>query len=380
MYTSNLRLKTTVLFACLAITSLSQAESQNAAMDAARTKIHNQMSADEVANLRLQITEARYQDDQRYINKTAEQVATQESIFNQLQAGDILLVRSSSLQGSIAARAPDVPGQFSHLIFIAQDPETKQLSFVESDQGYGIKIEKFDIELLRRRVRIGLFRHKDSALAKKAAQRLYAYVSEKEQESHIKYDNHLNIDDHSTVYCTELATLAFNLVNEKVPESLSKITFLTEKIRSKLNMPSNDVFTPIDLEVDSRFSLIQEYRNPDLLQTTYESDAIFGKFFQWVREGKEEFSPGLVGHVAGFIGGAFFEKKISEELGEEFKSKAEMSNMVKYGVGLLTKISFFEGKLKEALRFEKNKKLTVKQYEDQLQVIQDTKNQLPDSQ
>lgn len=347
--------------------AFTEAHASADAMGEARSLIRNQMSVQEVQNVRLQISQARYLDDQAYL-AGEKQTTSRESILKSLRPGDIVLVRSSNLLGSMAARASDIPGQFAHLIFISQDPQTKDLKAIESDQGVGVVVSSSSEAIDAGRTRIALFRNKDQALSERASQALWLHVSEKlKNGGHIDYDNRLDGKDHSALYCTEVASLAYSLIGEQVPAVYSHAAFLDEKLQNKLGIQSQWIFTPQDLEIDPRFDLIMEYRNTSQMQNVYMKDAIFGKYFEWIKDKKVDLRPSPVGHLVGFLGNRFFSEKAAKAAGTD--DPAQISNYIKYAFELYTALSRFEQLLQLEIKGKDSRFYTVKDYENHLEQI-----------
>jgi hypothetical protein len=331
-----------------------------------RSQLHNEMSPEDVFNLRQQIVQARYEEDQNYLHGQRQYIVNKD-IFKELRSGDILLARSKSLIGSLAARASEVPGQFSHLIFIARDPFTKELKQIESDQGAGVVISKVTSSSLMHWVRIGLFRYHNPKVAKAAAESFLAQAQRRLKMGPIQYDNRMDLNDNSTVYCTEIVTWAFKLVGVQVPQWPSEIRFLNATARKNLGIKTDRVFTPQDLEVDPRFVLVKEWRNPEDLQGIYRSDAIFGRYFVWLREGKEHLNPGLLSKIASTLGKTLFASTVADRLGEDVSDKRRLSNLIRYGFTMYMTLSNYEAALKKELYYVDTSYFTVADYEDVLE-------------
>jgi hypothetical protein len=325
-------------------------------------------SPEETFQLRQRIVQARYEADQHFLRGQRQSVSTQ-TIYRDLRPGDILLVRSTSFNGSVAARTSEVPGQFSHLLLIAQDPRTQELKTIESDQSTGVVISKVTPATVTDWVRVGLFRYKDSQVAKKAAERLLVLTERRLKSGPIHYDNHMDLSNASTVYCTEIATWAFKLVGVQVPESLSEVKFLDEIVRKDLELKSNRIFTPQDLEIDPRFTLVREWRRPQDLQEIYFADAVLGKYFSWLAEDKEKLKPGIFSKFVGALGKKFFAKKIADRLGEDTSDKQRLSNLLQYGLTMLTTVSNYESALKKELYFVDTRFFTVSDYDAVLEKL-----------
>lgn len=325
-------------------------------------------SASSLLDARRAIVQSRYDEDQRLLH-TRKQSTSLSQILGSLQSGDILLIRSSSLGGSIAARAAEVPGQFSHLMVIAEHPSTKKLIGIDSDQGVGVKMAPIDGTVFAEYARVGLFRYKDTRIARVAAQNLLKSLIQRSKLGPIKYDNRMDLSDTSAAYCTELATWAFSSVGVQVPQHLSQVRFLNKDLREALGIYTDRIFLPQDLEVDSRFVKVKEWRNLDLLQSSYMSDAIFSQYFRWVVEGSEDLKPGLLNRGTVLLLEKLFPAKAASFTGEDIKDRAYSSGLLRYGISMYFRVNAYKMALKKELRLTDTKYFHESDYENLLEQL-----------
>jgi hypothetical protein len=313
-------------------------------------------------NLRRQIAQGRYNQDMQLVRQK-NQIATSNDIVSSLRSGDLLLVRTTSLTGSIAARASEVPGQFSHLILIAEDSFSHELKAIQSDQGEGVHIDKVDMETLKPYVRMGLFRFENPKLAKLAAEKLLQVIETRMLSGPIRYDNKMDFHDSSSIYCTEIASWAFSLVGVNVPQRLSHIHFLTPELRDELGISTNEIFTPQDIEIDSRFKLVKEWRDLNHLQETYLADAIFEKYYSWIADGIVQLKPGVLNRATVSLLASLFSSKIAQHLGEDPADGKRVTQLMKYSLSMYGAITTYEAAIKKELRFVDTTYYKVSDYE-----------------
>lgn len=340
----------TVLLLELASPSLAlEVQERTKSMAEVRAQMHAPLSAEQAFQLRAQIVRTRYDEDLQLL-RTRSESGSMEGILRQLRGGDILLVRTTSLTGSIAARSAEVPGQFSHLILIAEDPATHELNAIQSDQSKGLSVNKVAPSLFAEYVRMGLFRFAQPGLAKAAAGKLLAKVQSRLREGPIRYDNKMDIEDSSAIYCTEVATWAFNTVGLRVPARLSKVRFLSAPLREELGIGTDEIFTPQDLEVDPRFTLVKEWRDLSHLQELYQVDAVFGKYLTWLADGTEQLHPGFVNKLAVSAVGSVFAGKIASMIGENPGDRQRVMQLMKYSLSMYATVSTYQAALQKELR------------------------------
>jgi hypothetical protein len=343
-----------------------EAQEHTKSMAEVRAQMRAPLSAEQTFRLRAQIVRARYDEDLRLL-RTKSRSGSMEEILRQLQGGDILLVRTTSLAGSIAARSAEVPGQFSHLILIAEDPATHELKAIQSDQSKGLSVNKVELPLFAEYVRMGLFRYAQPGLAKAAAGKTLAKVRSRLRTGPIRYDNKMDIEDSSAIYCTEVATWAFSTVGLRVPARLSKVRFLSTSLREELGIDTDEVFTPQDLEVDRRFTLVQEWRDLSRLQELYQADAIFGKYFTWLADGTEQLHPGFVNNLAVSAVGSVFAGKIASRIGENPGDSQRVTQLMKYSLSMYATVSTYKAALQKELRFVDTRFFKEVDYEEILE-------------
>ena len=205
----------------------------------------------------------------------------------QFKNGDIMIARGISFMSAIISRVGDVSSQFSHVILVHVDKDTQKVETIESYVGVGAGIYDIDTALKNENARLLLLRARDSEMASKAADFMYAKVKSAIAAGHsIPYDYKFDFKDHSAVSCAEVATWAFEEASEGkviLPFYPSRISE-NPKFLSRISMQPGETFTPGDLEVDPRFEMAMEWRDLRLTRDARVKDAIMTSILNWVND------------------------------------------------------------------------------------------------
>lgn len=184
-----------------------------------------------------------------------------------LHSGDILVSRGGAPTSALIARGNDYPGNFSHIAFVYVDPETKEAKIVESHIEVGVVVSTAEQYLADKKLRVMLLRlradlpqiRKDPLLPHKAAE--YAYNRAKGE--HIPYDFAMDYKDHSKLFCSEVASEAYERFGVNLWAGVSHIS--TPGLRRWLSAFGVRYFEtqePSDLEYDPQLRVVAEWRDP----------------------------------------------------------------------------------------------------------------------
>lgn len=213
-----------------------------------------------------------------------------------LESGDVILSRGNAFTSAAIARIGSVDTQFSHLTFVYEDKECsvasgkKCLFTTEAHIEIGSVVAPIQTHIDQGNSRTVVFRMKDADLAHEAAK--YMYEKVKSSDKNIQYDFAMNYKSPDRLFCSEVIYDGFYTVSNKsvdVPENKMKfpkglIPFLNQmgiKV-NKSNINSFETFAPGDIEYDSRFELVAEWRNPHKLADTRIKDVVLTSMFNWM--------------------------------------------------------------------------------------------------
>jgi len=217
-----------------------------------------------------------------------------------LQPGDVILARGVSFLSAMIARLGDVDSQFSHVVFVTENPDTHRIETIESYVGVGVDLYDRKTALQNENARLLVLRPKDRALAERASEQMRAFVEAHTGANKIHYDYALDFNDHTTMSCAEVAQVAFLNASGgsfTLPERPSTLSRGVNLVKSLGIRPGN-TFTPGDLEADSRFDIVAEWRDLRLTRDSRMRDAIFSKVVQWMDERGDVLHPTLTSKLA----------------------------------------------------------------------------------
>lgn len=209
------------------------------------------------------------------------------------KAGDVFVVRGASFISATIARSLDVPSNLSHLAMIAET-ESGELRVVESLLETGVIDYPLDHYLdFEPLPRVALYRYKDAKIAREAALELWKIRNEAVAKN-TPFDLRMNVDEHSEIYCSEAVMMAYesafkklNLKEKNLPLHRSSFYEIVKtKLFKDMDMASMTTsFAPADMDYDTRFSLIAEHRDLDLLSRSRRFDVTMSYLFKKFKRG-----------------------------------------------------------------------------------------------
>lgn len=202
------------------------------------------------------------------------------------EPGDMLVTRGVSFLSGMIARLGTRATQFSHIVFVHQDPKTKEMKTIESYVGVGVAFYDLDFALKNENARILWLRNKDKNLALKAHDKISTLVRERlDSKNPIKYDYELNFNDPKTMSCAEVSQVAFEMAdkNFKIPFYPNEISG-AESLVGRLKIAPGPTYEPGDMEIDPRFELMGEFQDLRLTRDSRQKDAIMSEVFRWMND------------------------------------------------------------------------------------------------
>lgn len=212
------------------------------------------------------------------------------------EIGDIFLIRGKSYVSAMIARIGDTELQFSHLAILGLNDKKEQV-IIEALIPYGTKITPFEEWLKQKEARVALFRFHNAEVAEKAGRSAFELANSfiSKFGKNIPYDFQMSSLNTDTVFCAELIESSFlNASQSKVllPEHKTMTTkFKATPFLKNMGIDETEIFAPGDIEFDSRFNLVAEYRFLDkyeesdtipLLRKIRMQDAIIQSLYNWM--------------------------------------------------------------------------------------------------
>jgi len=226
-----------------------------------------------------------------------------------LRTGDVLLMRGPRFRSALIARSGDEEGDFSHLAIVGED-SLGRMRIVESLVEKGVTTIPLDEYLeSKKEGRVVLLRYHDPRVARAAGQMIYARAQAAlDAGSPIPFNFRLNRRDHTRLFCAQAIEYAYQLATggrvdlPKYPSTLFKLK--QTPIYSALGIKAQQTFAPSDIEIDPRFEVVAEWRNPKYLRQLRHSNVVLTKLLEWIRRGYSirpdpfsDFVAGVILHV-----------------------------------------------------------------------------------
>lgn len=187
----------------------------------------------------------------------------------QVHSGDMVVSRGGAATSALIARGSDRPGNFSHVALVHVSDQGK-ISTIEAHIEIGVAVSTLEKYMSDKKLRLMLIRPRstlpaitaDPLLPHKAA----SYMLERALTSYIPYDFKMDFEDHSALFCSEVASSAYRKFGIDLWKDLSTIS--GGGIRSWLADFGVENFVteePSDLEYDPQVVIVAEWRDPEAL-------------------------------------------------------------------------------------------------------------------
>ena len=209
-----------------------------------------------------------------------------------IHSGDILVSRGGAATSALIARGSDYPGNFSHIAFVYVDPETHEAKIVESHIEIGVVVSTVEQYLKDKKLRVMLLRPRadlpqivnDPMLPHKAAELAYKRV----KEGHIPYDFAMDYKDHSKLFCSEVASAAYEQFGVRLWAGISHMSSPgLRKWLSAFGVRHFETQEPSDLEYDPQLVVIGEWRDQATLKKDHYDNAVTEVMLEGAEKGDE---------------------------------------------------------------------------------------------
>jgi hypothetical protein len=209
-----------------------------------------------------------------------------------IHSGDILVSRGGAPTSALISRGSDYPGNFSHIAFVYVDPTTHEAIIVESHIEVGVVVSTVEQYLKDKKLRVMLLRPRadlpqianDPMLPHKAAE--YAYKRVK--EGHIPYDFAMDYKDHSKLFCSEVASAAYEQFGVHLWAGISRISSPgLRKWLSAFGVRHFETQEPSDLEYDPQLVVVGEWRDQTTLRKDHNDNAATEVMLEGAEKGDE---------------------------------------------------------------------------------------------
>lgn len=233
-----------------------------------------------------------------------------------LRSGDMIMSRGTAFTSAAIARIGVTPSQFSHIavVYIEDEPLGKEFTIAEALNNPHVKMLEAHIEIgatirpFKEYVADGnarnvLFRYNDARVAHSAAKWAhdfivqYRLVSQKKNggdfndpNNSVPYDFKMNLGDLSEIFCSEMGYIAYRSVGIILPQFPSILESRNDVVKT-MGITKLVNFAPGDLELDTRFQYLAEWRDYRKMHDVRYKDAVLDSMFHWMRDKNYQLHP-----------------------------------------------------------------------------------------
>ncbi len=224
------------------------------------------------------------------------------------EAGDLLLMRGMHHNSAAIARIGDVDSQFSHIAIIHTDDNGVQW-VVESLIEEGAIINPLDAVLHHGLGRCVVLRHKDGALARRAAAGIHEFVrrSRAPGGKRIWYDFSMELQGEKELFCSKLVRLAFARASDGavlLPTYNTRFDMANRDFVDRIGVTARETFAPGDIELEPDFDVVAEWQDYRVTSRLRLQDLLMDKLFWWMDEYGYKFHEDLPIRLIGLFGRA----------------------------------------------------------------------------
>jgi hypothetical protein len=226
------------------------------------------------------------------------------------RSGDLLLMRGMHHNSAAIARIGDVDSQFSHLAIVHTDESGKHW-VVEALIEEGSVINPLSYTLTHGLGRCVLFRHKDKALAARAAALIHELVRRSGEKGgqHIWYDFTMELSGDKELFCSKLVRKAFALATDQqtlLPTFSTRFDMKNRDFVERIGVTAKETFAPADIELEPAFDLVAEWQDYRVTSRLRLQDLLMDRLFLWMEQYdyrfREDFPIKLIGYLGQLSG------------------------------------------------------------------------------
>jgi hypothetical protein len=208
-----------------------------------------------------------------------------------IHSGDILVSRGGAPTSALIARGNDYPGNFSHVALVHIDKKTSLASIIEAHIERGVAISTLEEYLRDKKLRVMILRPRadlpalvaDPTLPHQAA----TYALQQVRDRHIPYDFEMNYHDSAKLFCSEVASFAYQKFGVKLWMGISYIS--SPGVRAWLaafGVKHFETQEPADLEYDPQLRVVAEWRDPETLYQDHVDNAVIDALLEGAEQGE----------------------------------------------------------------------------------------------
>ena len=224
----------------------------------------------------------------------------------EFRSGDVLLVRGLFHNSAAIARIGDTDSQFSHICIIHIDRDGRAW-VVEALIEAGAVINTLDHALKHGIGRAVVFRHKDAALAQRAAGMIHEHVQASHQRwfGRILYDFSMRLTGTKRLFCSKLVRQAFEMASNgkvQLPTYKTQFAHANKEFLARIGVKAKETFAPADIELESDFEMVAEWADHRITSDLRLQDMILSKMFEWMEDDGWRFEEDFFIRMIGWFG------------------------------------------------------------------------------
>lgn len=206
-----------------------------------------------------------------------------------IHSGDILISRGGAPTSALIARGSDYPGNFSHVALVHVD-SAGLISIIESHIEIGVAVASIDQYLKDKKLRVMVLRLRedhpalinDPILPHKSA----TFMLTRAKSEHIPYDFEMDYNDNAKLFCSEVASAAYEKFEVTLWAGISTISSVGLKSwLAAFGVTHFETQEPSDLEYDPQLNVVAEWRDPETLYKDHIDNAILDAMLEKAEEG-----------------------------------------------------------------------------------------------
>ncbi|MCI0699337.1 hypothetical protein L0337_45960, partial [candidate division KSB1 bacterium] len=208
-----------------------------------------------------------------------------------IHSGDILVSRGGAPTSALIARGNDYPGNFSHVALVHVDEKTSVASIIEAHIERGVANSTLEEYLRDKKLRVMILRPRadlpalvaDPTLPHQAA----TYALQQARDHHIPYDFEMNYHDSAKLFCSEVASYAYQKFEISLWMGISHIS--SPGVTAWLAAFGVKLFEtqePADLEYDPQLRVVAEWRDPETLYQDHVDNAVIDALLEGAEQGE----------------------------------------------------------------------------------------------
>lgn len=208
-----------------------------------------------------------------------------------LESGDVLISRGDAFVSGAIARLGDTDGNFSHVALVYVDPRTREIHTIEAHIEIGAVVSPIEKYLTDGKSRSVVFRQEDPALGAEAARIMFERVKKASASGkNVPYDFGMLMDGKdkagrpadAALFCSEVVSVGYALASEgrlQIPKYRTSLRTTSGTFLKAIGIEVKESFAPSDMETESRFEIVAEWRNLGKTQRSRMTDAVITQIY-----------------------------------------------------------------------------------------------------